>query len=214
MRYCLLFCCAALAFGQGTDTKKKAEDYEVHAQAKSAAIGAEYMVHSFSRGEQSFIAQDYLVVEVALFPPKDTNITARNGLRINGKKQGLLPQAPQMVAAAMQHPEWDDRTRPSVDLGAGPVRVTIGVVPTNRPPIPGSNPPGTQPPSRVPVPRDNPTGMTKEPVRADALVLETALVEGEHHAAFSGFLYFPWRGKTSSIKTLELLYEDTVLKLK
>src|ERR1035437_9956469 len=106
MRYCLLFCCAALAFGQGTDTKKKAEDYEVHAQAKSAAIGAEYMVHSFSRGEQSFIAQDYLVVEVALFPPKDTNITARNGLRINGKKQGLLPQAPQMVSAAMQHPEW------------------------------------------------------------------------------------------------------------
>jgi hypothetical protein len=66
----------------------------------------------------------------------------------------------------------------------------------------------------VEVPRDNPAGVRKEPVKADALLIETALVEGPHHSAISGFLYFPFRGKIGSIKSLELLYLDAVLKLR
>jgi hypothetical protein len=46
------------------------------------------------------------------------------------------------------------------------------------------------------------------------LLTETALVEGPHHSAISGFLYFPFGGKVKSIKTLELLYQDAVLKLR
>ena len=42
----------------------------------------------------------------------------------------------------------------------------------------------------------------------------TALEEGPHHTATSGFLYFPYRGKTNAIKTLELVYGDVVLKLR
>ena len=64
------------------------------------------------------------------------------------------------------------------------------------------------------VPEYNPTGIHKEPVKADVLVIETALVEGPHHSAISGFLYFPFRGKIGSIKSLELLYRDAVLKLR
>lgn len=48
MRYLLLFCCASLVFGQGTEPKPKAEDYEVHAQAQKLAIGVEFNVHSYS----------------------------------------------------------------------------------------------------------------------------------------------------------------------
>jgi hypothetical protein len=64
------------------------------------------------------------------------------------------------------------------------------------------------------VPRDNPSGLEQEQGKAEVIAVETALVEGPHHAAFSGFLYFSYRGKPGSVKTLELLYQDAVLKLK
>src|ERR1043166_8807241 len=66
MRYLLLLCCADLAWTQGTDPKPKAEDYETNGRAQSIAIGAEYMVHSFTGEGKTFFAPDFLVVEVAL----------------------------------------------------------------------------------------------------------------------------------------------------
>lgn len=219
MRTPWLLCFAGLLFGQGTEPKQKAEDYEVHAQAQNAAVGAEFMMHSFSRGEQAYLVQDYLVVEVALFPPKGAAITVQNidfGLRINGRKQLLNPAATSMVAASLQHPEWEQPggVRPSVAGRSGNVGMMMGGPPYNPTPFPGSNPPGTQMPPRVPIPQDNPTGMEKEHVNAGELMIQTALVEGEHHSAFSGFLYFPYRGKINAIKTLELVYQDAALKLK
>src|SRR5271165_5536763 len=108
MRYLLPVCCAGLLFGQGTEPKPKAEDYEIHAQVRNLGIGAEYMVHSYSRGEQMYLAKDYLVVEVALYPPKGQAFTVQNGdfaLRMN-KKQPVQAEAPATVVAEMQHPEW------------------------------------------------------------------------------------------------------------
>src|SRR5271169_6578688 len=89
MRYWLLLFSVGAALGQGTQTKPKAKDYEVHASTRTADIGAEYMVHSFSRGDRAYLAKDYLVVEVALFPPKGETIEVQNAnfsLRINGRK--------------------------------------------------------------------------------------------------------------------------------
>ena len=217
MRYFLLVCSATLVFGQGTEPKPKPEDYEAHAQAPSAAIGAEFMVHSFSRGRQSFIAKDYLVVEVAIYPPKGETIELRNSqftLRLNGRKAALFPQAPAMVVASLEHPEWE-QPGPNVEVGAGTgsTGVILGAPPRNPNPFPNSRPPGSTPP--VPVRRDPAEGIPREtPERADAILLETALPEGEHHAAISGFLFFPYRAKMNSIKALELLYEDAVLKLR
>src|SRR5450755_1453759 len=105
MRYWMLLCLPGLVLGQGTEPKRKPDDYDVHAQARGAVVGAEFMVHSFSRGEQSYVAQDYLVVEVALFPPKGETLAVQNGnfqLSINGRKQLLQPQPVTMVAADLQ----------------------------------------------------------------------------------------------------------------
>jgi hypothetical protein len=222
MRYLLLFCCAELLFGQGTETKAKVDDYEVHGQAKTAAIGAEYMVHSYSRGEQMFIAKDYLVVEVAIFPPKGATFEVAHTdffLRINGKKELLETAAPTTVVAEMEHPEFKpplDGPRVEGGAGLGGVWATAGAPPVNPNPFPGSRPPGqTGPPYPPPeIPRDNPSGVKKEPVNPSEVLLQTALVEGPHHAAISGFVYFPFRGKTSIIKSLELIYQDVVLKLR
>ena len=218
MRYLLLLlCCLSLVFG-GTETKPKVEDYEVHGQAQNLAIGAEYTVHSYSRGEQMFIAQDYLVVEVALFTPKGANFEVSHAdfsLRINGK-QVLGAADPQMVVEAMKHPEFRQPS-PNAQVAGGVDNrgVIIGGPPRNSNLFPGSPVPGT-PPAYPPVeiPRDDPSGVRKEPVDPYDVLLATALVEGQHHAATSGYLYFPFKGKTKSLKTLELLYQDAVLKLR
>ena len=61
-----------------------------------------------------------------------------------------------------------------------------------------------QPPQ---VPEDNPSGLDKEaPVKAEELVVEAALPEGEHHNPASGFLYFPYRGKAGRIRSLDLIF--------
>ncbi|MBZ5624546.1 MAG: hypothetical protein LAQ69_38475 [Acidobacteriia bacterium] len=216
MRLAFFFCCASLAFAQGgTPPKPKAEDYDMHAQAKDVAIGAEFMIHSFSGQGQTYTAKDYLVVEVALYPPKDKSVDVNEGafaLRLNGKKQALLPVAPSMVATSLQHPEWQTGPRLEGGGGLGNTGVILGR------PVPSQVPGGQQPPQsripRAPDP-DNPSGIEPEKrVTAPELVVQTALPEGVHRGPVSGFLYFPYKGKTTSIKSLELLYGEAVLKLR
>jgi len=216
VRLPLILCCASLALAQGgTDPKPKAEDYDVHGQSKYIALGAEFMIHSFSGQGQTYIAKDFLVVEVALYPPKGQSVDVNEGafaLRINGKKQVLVPVAPSMVASTLQHPEWQTGPRLEAGGGLGNTGVILGrPAPTQ---VPGGQPPPQSRVPRVPSP-DNPSGIEPERrVTAPELLVQTALPEGPHRGPVSGFLYFPYRGKTASIKSLELLYEDVVLKLR
>jgi hypothetical protein len=210
----LLFCSTALA-QSGTDLKPKFEDYEVHGQSKDVGIGAEFMIHSFSGQGQTYIAKDFLVVEVALYPPKGESINVNEGsfaLRVNGKKQLLQPVPPQMVATRLQRPDWQTGPRLEGGGGLGNAGVILG---RPRPPqIPGAPEPRGPTQPRAPDPEDR-SGIDREPpVPAHELVVRTALPEGPHKAAVSGFLYFPYKGKTTSIKSLELLFEDAVIKLR
>jgi hypothetical protein len=216
MRCIVFLYAAAVAFAQGTTPKPTPEEYPVHADAGSIAVGAEFMVHSFSRGEQTFIAQDYLVVDVALFPPKGQGVDVEPGkfsLRINGKRIALMAQAPAMVAASLNHREWQQRPGATADIGMGGVGIGLGH-PRQTAPFPGAPPESRLPqPPRSPD-ANNPSGVEKEQVKPEELVVQTALPEGVHRGAVSGFLYFAYKGKTSSIKSLELLYEGAVLKLR
>ena len=98
MRY-LLFLAAALSahsqigsrpsiYSEGTQTKASAAEYPVHATSGNLTIGADYMVHSFGSGEQMYLAENYLVVEVALYPPKGESITAeRRQFHASGERE-------------------------------------------------------------------------------------------------------------------------------
>jgi hypothetical protein len=91
----------ALSAQYGTATKASPQDYPARAKLEKLSIGAEYLVHSFSSGRQMFIAKDYLVVEVALFPANGQILLVNTGdfsLRVNGRKQALLPQGAEIVA--------------------------------------------------------------------------------------------------------------------
>jgi hypothetical protein len=212
----ILLLCVFCAFGQGTDPKPKVEEYDVHAGSRAAAVGAEFMVHSFSGDNQMFLVEDFLVVEVAMYPPKNAalKVTAADfRLRLNGKNPLLTVASPAFVASAMGRPEW--RSGPQLEAGGGMgnTGVILGrPVPSQ---VPGGPPATTGPrPPRAPSPQDR-SGIDKpEPVSATELLVRTALPEGVQRWPVAGFLYFPWKGKTKSIKSLELLYDDAVLKLR
>jgi hypothetical protein len=209
------------AYALGTTPKAKAEDYDAHAKSVDVAIGAEYMVHSFSRGETMYIARDFITVEVALYSPRDEANKAKPldinygdfQLTINGKKIALTPMNPYTVAAMLDHPDWQPE-RPGIEATAGTPngRVTLGAPPDT--PLPTGDPPGY--PRTAPLPQpDPPGGIEREPrASASQVAVECALPEGPQRAPISGFLYFAYSGNTKSIKSLVLHYRDAELKLR
>ena len=192
----------SLAAQYGTKPRARAEVYPAHAKLQSLSLGAEYLVHSFSGGGETFIARDYLVVEVALFPAaKDGQQSINAGqfaLRVNKHKQPLAPQAPEFVAASLKYPDWE--THPQAEASAGPV---IFGAPQSTPRFPGD--PQAQPLPMPRAPAQNPGGVDRQPpVTADELAVQAALPEGDHRGPVSGYLYFPYHGKIKHIHSLEL----------
>jgi hypothetical protein len=218
-RYVIFFAAAIAAYAQGTTPKPTAEEYPVHAAAGRDQLGAEYMVHSFSSGEQMFIAENYLVVEVALIPPKGDQVhveTTRFSLRVNGKKP-LQPENPAAVVASLKHRDWQLPRGPQGGIGIP--GIGVGFPRQQGGPFPGGNDPNNPNGNgRLPAPPRAPDGDSntpkKEPVNAEDILMKTALPEGTYKGAVSGFIYFPWRGKASSIKSIDLLYDDVTLKLR
>src|SRR5947209_654541 len=138
MRWTLLCFSTALVFAQGTTPKPAPTDYDVHGQSGPLDIGAEYMVHSFSSGEQMFLAENYLVVEVALYPfGKQDPITVdldRFRLRLN-HKQTLAPLHAAQVASTLNRSPWatQNPSRVSGGIGVGPLGIPIGGQPRTSP---------------------------------------------------------------------------------
>lgn len=127
MRYLVCLCLAGIASAQGTDPKAKADEYEVHARLKGVDIGAEYMVYSISSQGKMFLAEDHLVVEVAVFPPKGSLVTSSSGeftLRVDGKV--LRAVTPQTVVMAMQRRDWSYPRGPQATVGRGDDAVILG----------------------------------------------------------------------------------------
>jgi len=196
---------SGLAAQSGTPPKAAPEDYPVHARLEKLAIGAEYLVHSFSGRGRTFVANHYLVVEVALFPGKDERFEVNSGqftLRVNGRKQALSPEAAEFVAAALKFPDWEARRNLEVD--AGPI--ILGR------PQPVERFPGDPQARPQPVPPKAPTtdhaGGPDPPLRPEELIVETALPQGEVIRPISGYLYFPYGGNAKRIRSLELDYAN------
>lgn len=207
---------ALVLHAQGTTPKPSPSEYPVYAVAGHNEIGAEYMVHSFSAGEAMYIAENYLVVEVAFYPPgkKDPIAidAAKLGLRVNGKKVPLVAQNPSLVAANLNHRDWQMPRGPQGDVGYGGIGVGMGG-PRTQPPFPGG-PDRNRLPNPPRSPDADPNVPPKEQEKPEEVLMKTALPNGVHEGPVSGFVYFPWQGKASSIKSLELIYDGTSLKLR
>jgi hypothetical protein len=200
--------CAALAAPTGVPTRAGVSEYPVHARAGGLEIGAEYLVRSLFGHGQMFNAGDYLVVEVALFPLRGETAAVSAGafgLRINGKKRPILAQNPAFVAASLKYSDWAGERSFEARAGSGDREVRVaGPPPAER--FPGDR--------RVPVPRRVPrapeedrSGLERRPpAAAHEVAVECALPEGPSRLPVAGYLYFPFKGKIRSLKSLELLY--------
>jgi hypothetical protein len=132
-------------------------------------------------------------------------------LRVNGKRPiGSAPAS--MAVASLQRVQWRQGPRAQAGVGVGDVDVVLGG-PTQRYPNGQPVPTTTRRPPRAP--DDAPGGIEREPpVKADELIVQTALPEGDFKGPVSGFVYFPFPGKTSSVRTVDLIFRDKVLRLK
>ena len=177
----------------------------------TTGVAAEYLVHSIPAGTQTFIASDYLVVEVGVYPAPGEPIemgTSTFKLRLNGKKEIISAEGPGFVAASVKYPEWEQRKNVEVQGGIGDTGVVLG-----RPPVVGRFPGDPTPQqSRLPraptaPPPGDRNGIEKEePARVEEVIAQKALPEGRAEKPVSGYLYFRYRGKMKSIKSLELIY--------
>ncbi|MBZ5578930.1 MAG: hypothetical protein LAP40_20405 [Acidobacteriia bacterium] len=190
--------------------KPHASDYPVHLKLDNLEIAADSLVHSFSRGADSFFVRGYLVFEVAFYPTQHASYRvspSQFALRLNGKKQALYPQEPGLVAASMKHP--DDGSYPGFEAGAGlgGAVATIGR-PLPVPRFPG-DPTGTprQPPG-TPEGAGRPDVPQPQHATAEEVLRQTALVQSEESSATSGYLFFAYSGNVKKLKSVELLYTD------
>lgn len=209
MRFALILSAAALLKGQASP-RTKAADYPVHVQLQTVALAAEYLVHTLPTPKGPLLAKDYLVVEVAFFGPPMSRLKMsldQFTLRINGHGAPLPAHLPGMVAGSIRNP--DPATHPSLTgtagVGVGDGQVSVGPRP---------------PPSQFPGDGRDRTANV-EPITArqvdeengvDYRVQNASLPEGEKSLPCSGLLYFPFRGKTKNIHSLDLLYDGPMGK--
>ena len=200
---------------EGTAPKPAATDYPVTTRFGDTAIAADFMIHSISGEGQTFFVEDYLVVEVAIYPDKFKEIAVANTqfvLRLNGKRT-LVTQTPQFVAASLKYPDWE--RRPTLVGQAGPIIVGR---PQQVERFPGDPTVGQgRLPEQPRVPSQLPSSRAETP-KAQDIALEMALPEGTHKHPVSGYIYFPYKGKLKGLKTIELVVKsgpnEAVLKLR
>jgi len=214
----LLLCAVAvLASAGGLDPRPAASGYPHHAVMPRASLGAEYHGRAFDSKEGGFFAQDYLVVETALFPasaPLEFS-PSHFRLRINGRRPELLPVTPGTVVLAIRQPDNYEQ-RPGLVAGGG---VGGGQVIFGRPGrserFPGD------PEGRIPTrgPGSEQASPPKPLLDAAGSVERFALSRMEAQpAGAAGLVYFYWRGKHSKVKKVELIYDgpagQAVLRLR
>jgi hypothetical protein len=176
---------------KGLPPRAAPTEYQSHAQAGTVTIGAEFTGHSVPTPEATYLAEDYVVVEVGMFGPPQAQIRLASGggdfsLRINGKKTASPSQPYELAFKSLKDPEWEptkaeQKSKTSIGTGGG-----------NPNDVPSS-------PVTPKMPMDLRRTMERRVQRA-------AILEGDRPLPQAGLLFFEYRGKAQSIHALELIY--------
>lgn len=211
---------AIAARAQGTQPKASSADYAAHARLEGMPVGAECLFHSAPGPEGAIFVKDYLVIEVAVFPPAAPAPvlgSAQFRLRLNGKRDLLFAQSPGMVAASLRYPGYEGATVLTAGAGIGDGSVVVGGPPRAER-FPGDPRPGLGRLPRTPrVESGNPEAASKPAQTPEEFINRIAFPEGSPHGPASGCLFFHYQGKLKRIRSLELVVtsgkETATLKL-
>jgi len=211
MRLLAILLLLSLANGAfAIDARNSPADYPAPGEVQDFRLGVDYLVRSFLADGQSFSIDDYLIIEVGIFPQGEAKVDYRRfNLRINGKRT-LAAQSAGMVAASIKYPDW--RSKPTLvgTVGMPGGRDVVVARPPAVPRFPGDER-RTQGPD---IGERSKTEAERPSIDYDQLVKRSALPEGKFNKPVAGFLYFPYDGKLKSIGAVDLLIDDQVLKLR
>lgn len=182
---------------QGMAARATPADYQAQAKAGDVTIAAEFLGHSVPTSENILSAQDFVVVETALYGPAGAKLNLAVddfSLRINGKKTPAPAEPYVVVFKSLKDPELEPTAAAtkaktsSISTGGG-----------------GSNADANLPPPVFHVPIAVQRAMEQRVQRA-------SLAEGERPLPQAGLIYFQYRGKPESIHSLELIYSGSAGK--
>jgi hypothetical protein len=167
-------------------------NYQAQARAGKVTIGAEFMRHAIPTPQGELSTEEYVVVETGLFGASGERLKvniADFSLRINGKKP-LVSKAYGMVLASgsLKDPAWEPPEPPKAPSGGISTGGGGGA-------DPGAPPP---PPPHMPLPLQR---------AMEQKVGKGALPEGDRALPVAGLLFFSYRGKSTGIQKVELIYD-------
>jgi hypothetical protein len=163
-------------------------DYQAHTQAGTITLAAEFVGHSVPTPEATYSTEDFVIVEAGLFGSPQARLKISIGdfsLRINGKKVSVPSQPYGLAFSSLKDPEWEPpskpkgESKPTLDAGGGQADDTF------------------KPVLRMPI--ELKRTMQQRVQRA-------SMPEGERALPQAGLLFFEYRGKPESIRSLELIY--------
>lgn len=176
---------------KGLPPRAAPTDYQTQGKAGDVTIAAEFKGHAVPTEEATFTAEEFVVVEVALYGPPDAKTRLSNddfSLRINGKKTALPSQPYELAFKSLKDPEWappvptETKSKTSFGSGGG-----------------GGGAGDNGPPPVVHMPMDLQRAMQQKVQRA-------ALLEGARALPQAGLIFFQYRGKVEGIHSIELIY--------
>jgi len=162
-------------------------DYQAQAVLGPVTLAAEFSGHGINTENSALTTEDYVVVEVGVFGTPGTHVKLSADdfqLRINGKKNAETTQPFLTIRPTLKDPEWEppikQKSKNSVGADAGG----------------GQGDPPPEPP-KMPF---------AERRAMEQRVLKMTMPEGDRATPVAGLLFFSYRSKVSSIKSLELIY--------
>lgn len=174
---------------KGLPPRPAPTDYQSVAKTGNVTLAAEFAGHGVPTADGVFANEEWVMVEVAVFGPKDTRLKLSYqdfSLKINGKKSALAAQPFEMSYHSLKDPEW---TPPVAPEGKSKTGINGG----------GGGGGQEEPPAPVKMPMNLRLAMEQKARAA-------ALPEGERPLPAAGLLFFQHGGKVGGIKSVELIY--------
>ena len=169
-------------------------DYQAHAAAGSVTIAAEFDGHSVPTPEAVLKSDDFVAVEVGVYGPSGARLTLSTGdfsLRLNGKKVALPAQPFAAVYRSLKDQDWS----PPASAESGKSSKTK---------IGGGGGGGQNDGDNLPPIIHIPIEVER---RMQVRVQKAALPEGDRALPEAGLIFFPHKGKTDKLESIELIYE-------
>jgi len=162
-------------------------DYQAHAQAGTVTIAAEFLGHSIPTPDAVLTNEDYVAVETGIFgqPNARLKLSLEDfSLRLNGKKTPLPSESYVLVFKSLKNPELEPtaaekKSKTSIGTGGG-----------------GDNN-STPAPFHLPIEVQH--AMAQQ-------VQKQSLPQGDRTLPQAGLIFFSYRGKTQSLRSIQLIY--------